>query len=588
MPLPDRATRRSRSWVAISLLVLVSLLIPAGALAVTPPATFNLQILDVSDWHGQLDPSGNVGGAAVLSAYFKQDRAAHSGPTLTLTAGDDVGATPPLSAFFQDTPAIQAERLMGIQVGTFGNHNFDAGLVRLQSQVNMARDKKGTNGTPYDYVASNLSNRDTNIKHVKDYQIFTYNGVQVAVIGIVNEEAPTLVAPNSFGTMTPTNSATAAMAAKAAAAAAGADVFIAITHKGVTGFTGLNPNGEVIDFANAVSGFDLIYGDHTDVKYSGVINGQLVVENRSKGVTYSKTLLTIDRLAAHVTGASNTFVDPLVAAVTPDPAIVAMLAPYRTQLSLLLDPSIGHATGIYDRGGNIERRQEVPLGDLVADGMRVQYGVQIGFTDGGGLRTQLPACGYAPANHLLKRSNLNTTDHVTISPCTGYAAGAPYDLVIGDVYSVLPFGNFIMTRTVTGTQVWQMLENSVSKVDASGLGTNGRFPQVSGIKFTFHYLNASGCSGSEVVTITWHCVPSRVTSVQLSNGTPIPYNSSATYTFATTNFLNSGGDSYTMLADGQGVSDAVLDADVMLDYMQAIGPTFDPSVYPLDRITKLP
>jgi 5'-nucleotidase len=572
-----RLRRLRRGPLLVVLLAILSLLIPVSALAAKPSDTFDLQILDVSDWHGQLDPltvgTTNVGGAAVLSTYFQRDRAGHTGPSLTLTAGDDVGATPPLSGFFQDTPAILAERLMGIQIGTFGNHNFDAGLGRLQSQIDLARDKKGAFGTPFNYVASNLSNRDTNLKHVKDYQIFTYNGVQFAVIGIVNEEAPTLVFPGSFGTMTVTDSAAAAMTAKAAAAAAGADVFVAITHKGVTGFTGPDPHGEVIDFANAVSGFDLIYGDHTDVQYSGTINGQLVVENRSKGVTYSRTLLTIDRLAAQVTGASNSFVSPVAASVTPDPAVVAMLAPYRTQLSALLDGTIGVATATYVRGGNIERRQEVPLGDLIADGLVWRYGTQLGYMNGGGIRAPLPSA-YAPADLTLRRA------------APPYVVGPPFDLVTGDVYTVLPFGNIVLTRTVTGIQLWQMLENGVSKIDSSGNGAQGRFPQISGFKFTFHYLNPSGCSGSEVPPITWSCVPSRVTSVEFSGGTPIPYDGT-TYSVATINFINAGGDSYTMLNDGQGVTREV-DADVMLPYMAAVGPTFDPTVYPLDRITKLP
>ena len=68
-----------------------------------------------------------------------------------------------------------------------------------------------------------------------------------------------------------------------------------------------------------------------------------------------------------------------------DQAIVDMLVPYRQQLAVLLDGQIGTAAGIFVRGGNIERRQEIPLGDLVADGMRWRYGTQLGMMNGGGL-----------------------------------------------------------------------------------------------------------------------------------------------------------------------------------------------------------
>src|SRR5262245_33412416 len=101
-----------------------------------------IQILTVSDWHGQLDPLaipnvGNVGGAAVLSAFFAKHRTENPA-TLTLTAGDGFGATPPLASFFQDEPAVRAMNLMGFDADGLGNHNFDAGLERLSKLIDMA------------------------------------------------------------------------------------------------------------------------------------------------------------------------------------------------------------------------------------------------------------------------------------------------------------------------------------------------------------------------------------------------------------------------------------------------------------------
>ncbi|KPV48000.1 5'-nucleotidase, partial [Kouleothrix aurantiaca] len=123
----SRAQSRAR-WVALlaALLAIASLITTVSAAA---RQQVEIQILNVSDWHGQLDPLsitgvGNVGGAAALSTYFKQDRAANPN-TLTLTAGDGVGATPPLSGFFADEPAIKAMRLMGFDADSLGNHYFD-------------------------------------------------------------------------------------------------------------------------------------------------------------------------------------------------------------------------------------------------------------------------------------------------------------------------------------------------------------------------------------------------------------------------------------------------------------------------------
>lgn len=576
---------------------LVALLLAAvGASAVAkpvPPAPVTIQILNVSDWHGNLDPVSNTGGAWNISARWQQDRLAH--PTLTLTAGDDFGATPALSSFFSEEPAVKGQRLMGMQVGTLGNHNFDRGIPHLQQMIDLAGAPTSADapGEPYRYVSANLKNLKDNLTGVDPVAYFDVGGAKVAVIGITNEEAPSVVLPGSFGTIEVTDGVAAANKFARIARHARADAVVVITHKGVRGFTDGQPHGELIDFANAVDAslIDVVIGDHTDVQFSGTINGILVHENRSFGLTYAKTLLTVQPGAAgeagSVTAKSVSFVTPGPSGALGnnntsctggnppapfcDQAIVDMLVPYRSQLADLLDVPVGTTTEPFKRGGNIERRQEVPLGDLIADGMRWRYQTQLALMNGGGIRSQLPACSYQPEDHTLKRANWNST-FTAIVTCAGYASGAPYDIVLGDIFTVLPFGNILNTRTVTGAQLWAALENGVSRIDSSGNGTDGRFPQISGFKFTFHYQNPVG---------------SRVTSVTLDDGTPIPNSTSATYTLALPNFVNQGGDGYTMFADGQGATQE-LDAVVMKEYMQFAGPSFDPSSYPLDRITKLP
>ena len=610
MPLNDSPRSIHRGWLALALFAMAALLVPAGVLA-KAPASVTIQILNVSDWHGNLDPPSANGGAWNISARWKADRLTH--PTLTLTAGDDFGASPPLASFFDEAPAVQGERLMGIQVNTFGNHNFDKGVAHLQSMIDLAgAASTGTHGAhpgePYKYVAANLSNLSANLSGVDPVAYFTVGGIKVAVIGIVNEEAPTLVSPGNFGTMLVTDGVVAAQKTALAARKAGAKVVLVITHKGMN--TVLPPTGPLVDFAEALPGglVDVVIGDHTNVQYSGTAsNGILYYENASFGNTYARALITVRPNLVHgVRSKSVSFVTPGPAGSlgssntsclggTPVPApycdqdIVDMLVPYRVALAAALDGPIGTTTLPFDRGDNIERRTEVPLGDLIADGIRDIYDTDIGYMTGGGIRSQFPACGYRPVDTSLNRANYDDTNdpkHVNIVTCSGYGSGTPYDLVIGDVYTVLPFGNNILTRDVTGIQLWQSLENGVSKCPnpiTSASTCQGRFPQVSGIKFTFDTSLASGCSGSEVAPVTWACAPSRVTAVTLSDGTPVPYDAT-TYTMAITDFTNNGGDSYFMLADGQGTT-RDRDANVFLAYMDVVGPSLDPSSFPLDRIT---
>lgn len=534
--------------IAIAGLTLVGLATSLPASAGARADTVDIQVLNVSDFHGQLDPLsisgvGNVGGAAALSTYWQQDRAENPN-TLLLTGGDAVGASPPLSSFFDDIPTIDFMNYAGFDADTFGNHNFDKGLAHLQEQIDLAE---------FSYVSANLANLEDNLTGVAPFVIEKVGGVKVAVIGVTNPEAPTLVAPGALGTIEITDPAAAANAARAEAEELGAKVFIAIGHLGIEGTDASGePTGPLTEFAHDVQGFDLILGDHTNVQYKDTINGALVLENLSKGATYAKTTLHYDRRHGGSVTASSEFVVPLTSAVQPDPKVVELLAPYRAELAAQLDGFIGVATDIFPRGGNIERIREVALGDLTADALRTTYDTQIAFTNGGGLRSPLPS-SYLPQDTTLRRTT------------PGYAAGPPYDLVIGDVYSVLPFGNQSLTRTVTGAQLWAVLERSVGQAP----NAFGGFLQISGFRFTYDSTQPAG---------------SRVMSVTLDDGTVVAEDAT-TYTATTNDFTNAGGDGYVELADGQGVTRNLM-ANDLLAYITAQGtitPTTDGRIDDLAR-----
>jgi 5'-nucleotidase len=539
---------RARLLAFLSAAVLLATSLFAASAVAAKRAPVEIQLLSVSDWHAQLDPLnifnvGDVGGAAQLATYFAIDRAANPN-TLTLTGGDAYGASPPLSGFFNEEPAVEAMNLMGFDVDTFGNHNFDRGVAHLQQMIDLA---------DFQYVSANLMNVDDELTGVKPYEIFDVGGVQVAVIGLTNPEAPELVFPGNFGTIVPTDPVAAAKEARKAAKAAGADVFVVISHLGVTGFVDGQPAGPLIDFADSVHGFDVILGDHTDVQYEGIHNKALVVENKSKGATYSRTQLSVDPKNGRVLSKAVEFVVPLSGLVTPDPAIVELLAPYRVELAAAFDEVIGVATDILPRGGDpaVERTQEVAIGNVSTDAMRLTYETQLAITNGGGLRTPLPS-SYLPIDTSLRR------------PAAGYAAGPPWDLVVGDVFGLLPFGNQVVTRTVTGAQLYAMLEHGVGAMPSA----SGRFPQISGFRFTYSLSAPAG---------------SRVTSVELEDGTPILADGTV-YSLATNDFMNAGGDGYTMLTDGQGVTRDLM-ANVVLEYIRDVG-TISPTLE--GRITQVP
>ncbi|MFQ5557785.1 MAG: 5'-nucleotidase C-terminal domain-containing protein, partial [Acidimicrobiales bacterium] len=482
-----------------------------------PKDHVKLQLLTVSDWHGQLDPlfvfrQGSFGGAAELSTYFERERD-NVKNTLTLTAGDAYGAAPPLSGFFDEEPSVRAMRMMGFDADTFGNHNFDQGIDHLQQMIDIANAGGSEPGESFQYVAANLENRDANLSGVKDFEMFEFQGVKVAVIGVVNPEAPTLVFPGSFGTIVITDPVAAAMDARAAAEAAGADVFVLLAHMGVTG---AGPSGPLIDLANGVTGFDVIVGDHTDEEFSGVINGAIVVENQSKGRTYARIQLTYDKDAGAVVTSSANFVDPVSANVVPDQQIVDFLTPLRDQLNVLLAVVVGDSTVEIPRsdecGQSSGRTCESLVGDVVTDAMRDRYGTDFAITNSGGLRSPLTCPG-------------------TDIPGDFCNPGDEGRITRGQVLTVLPFGNSVVTLTVTGADLKDHLERGVSAMP----GVSGRFAQVSGLCFSY---DIEAPVGSRVLSAVRQAADGSCT------GAAVDLTAASSYTLAENDFMASGGDGY--------------------------------------------
>jgi 2',3'-cyclic-nucleotide 2'-phosphodiesterase (5'-nucleotidase family) len=520
-----------RSFTLAIAVLIAGLVVPAVAATAVPPTTTNIQLLTVSDWHGQVTPLGSgataVGGAAALKTYFDQARAANPN-TLTFMAGDSFGGTPPISSFFDDEPAVQTMNMMGISADTFGNHNFDSGLAYLQHLVDLAE---------FPFVSANLTNLDQNLTGVSKRALFDVGPIRVAVIGITNEEAPTLVKPGSMGTMEVTDSVAAANKTAKQARDAGAQLVVILTHKGINGRDANgNAFGELIDFADRVDPrlIDVIEGDHTDFQYSGFHHGILVVENKSKGATFAKIHLTVDRRTGVVPGSKSvSFQVPLVSGVTPDAAIQAYIDDLNAQLAPLLGTVIGSSSIAIPRadacGQSGGRTCESLEGDIVTDAQRVTYGTDFAITNSGSLRADL-TCPGAGASAF----------------CPTGITPPPFPITRGGVLGVLPFGNESDTTTLTGAEVKAFLENGVSQMPAA----DGRFAQVSGLCFTY---DIAAPAGSRVTTMIRQAADGSCTGPAIAAG--------SSYTVTINDFMAEGGDGYPPVIS-KSTTRGLLEADV--------------------------
>ena len=148
------------------------------------PATgaVELQLLGVNDLHGHLEPpQPGLGGAAWLGAWLDRAESSHPGRTIRVHAGDMVGASPLISSHFSDEPTIAATNLMGFDVGTLGNHEFDEGgaeALRLAGRAD------------YPYVAANTVTRAGGELILPPYEIVERAGVRVGFIGVTTEDTP--------------------------------------------------------------------------------------------------------------------------------------------------------------------------------------------------------------------------------------------------------------------------------------------------------------------------------------------------------------------------------------------------------------
>jgi 5'-nucleotidase len=549
-------------------------------------------LLSFNDFHGYLEPptgsSGTVngvpaGGAEYLATAVSglRTRAHRSGRTvLTVGAGDLVGASPLISAAFHDEPTIEAMDTLGLDLSSVGNHEFDEGVTelrRLQSggchPVDGCADGDGYAGAGFGYLAANVVDRDSRKPILPPYAIRTIAGVRVGFIGATLEGTPSIVNPAGISGVEFLDEAdTANRYAAEMRRRYGVRAFVLLVHQG-----GLqNPPPAPLDvdgcanFTGDIGGivsrlrpeFGLVVSGHTHRYYSCALpnsRGESVVTSAgSFGVLVTDIDVALDRrtrrfasILAHNVVVENGVRNPdgsyqrdetgnfVRNPALVDPAMKALVDKYRAAVAPIAGRMVGRITA--DIPSAAGATGERPLGDVIADGFgEYTPGADLALMNPGGIRADLV---YAPSG----------------------PSDPPGSVTYGEVFTVQPFNNLVVTLTYTGAQLKAVLEQQFAGCD--GQGSTTRILQVSrGVTYTYDTGRPCG---------------SRVSDLRLDGRLVSPADP---LRVTTNDFLANGGDGFTRLTAGTARTTAPgFDVDALVAYLGRHSPVAPP---PLDRITK--
>lgn len=487
--------------------------------------------ISTNDFHGQLEtgktigssPPKAVGGAAFNMTYINNNKALNPLGTVLMDAGDMMQGMP-ISNLLDGESVIDVYNQMGYKASVTGNHEFDWGLDTLQDRMAQAE---------FPILVANIFYEGTDTR--PDWAVPTtmlyIKGEKVGVIGVTSKDTPSIVMAGvldgyEFHDVGPIVEQLAAELRDQ-----GARMVIVIAH--MPDVYGGVVSGEITQVA--VPGVDLIISGHSHSGYTGKINNIPIIQQYSSGTAIGVSNLTYDRLTESVAKADLKTVTTYNDGITPDPTIAGVVAAYQAEIAPVVNAVKAATKGLISRGPDAYKG-EVPMGDLIADAQAWKGGTQIAFMNPGGIRGDIAYTSY------------------------------PHDITYGDFFAVQPFDNKLVTMTLTGSQIWAVLDQQFVPPQSKL-----RLLQESGLHY--HY-NLSLPVGS------------RITAVELTDGTPVLADST-TYTVTCNEYIATGGDGFSVFLGGTNVTRiGVSDLDALIEYVQFLygvppgNTAIDPAVYP--------
>ena len=527
-------------------------------------ASVDLRILAINDFHGNLrPPAGGIsiadpgdktrkinvaaGGAEHMATLVKQLRQGAKN-TIFVAAGDLIGASPFLSAMFHDEPTIESLSMMGLEVASVGNHEFDEGmdeLLRMQNggchPVDKCQGPHPFPGAKFHYLAASTIEKKTGKTVFPPYEIREFEGIPVAFIGLTLKGTPDIVSPVSVAGLEFRDEADTVNALVPVLKARGVEAIVVLIHEGgfPTGDYNECPgiSGPIVDIVKKFDkAVDVVISGHTHRAYVCKIDGRLVTSGDKYGTIVTAIDLKLDSITRDVISARADNVIVRTGADAGDAEQTALLASYDKFAAPIANRRAGSITATLSRVPN--DAGESVLGDVIADAQLAatrtdtKGAAVIAFTNPGGVRTDIA-----------KKEDGAVT----------YA----------DVFASQPFRNQLVTLTLTGAQIKNMLEQQWLDPNRP------RILQVSkGFNYTWDNAKPYGD----------HVVADRMSL----NGQRV--DSATRYRVTVNNYLAVGGDGFTVLKQGTAPQFGIYDVDALYGYFQANSPIAPASA---DRITRL-
>lgn len=517
-----------------SLILLVSLLVLSLAVSINAQdeETFALTIIHTNDTHAAhaAGSSGN-GGVALLASVINQIRA-EAPNNLLIDAGDRFTGTLYHTVYLgQDQ--VEIMNALGYDVMTLGNHEFDNGEEILIDFLD---------GLEFPIVSANIDVSASGLNGlVVPSVVLDAGGQQIGVIGLTTADTIEISSPSD--TLVWRDDYSAVVAEQVAALTEqGVNKIIVVAHVGIADFEAILPELVGVDVVVDGHSHTLLSNTYAAASREYPIEAETSAAEPILYVQAGASTQFVGRLDVEF-DAAGLLVDwggdtiQLSRYITPDAAAAGIIEELSGPVTALSEEPLGATADVLLVGDRtICRVQECNLGNLLADAMRAETGAQIAIMNAGGIRANIE----------------------------------PGDITFGEVLTVHPFGNTIATFEATGADIVAALENGVGGVAVeNGVvvrdGAPGRFPQVSGIRYTF---NPTLEAGSRIVSV----------EVAQEDGSFVAIDPAAIYTVVSNNFVRNGGDGYVVFAENaiNPYDFGRLDYEVLSDFLVANSPvTYD-------------